>query len=65
MPVEWRKDVESGELFPVFDETEFEIPAHLKEAEYNSIDYEKTRELTITQLQEQLSVAENKIKIMT
>ncbi len=65
MSVVWRKHLESGELFPVLDDAEFEIPAHLQEAEYNSIDYEKTREVTIMELQEQLSAAQNQIKIIT
>ena len=65
MSVEWRKDLKSGELFPVFDDSDFEVPAHLQEAEYNSIDYDKTKEVTIMQLQEQLTSAQEQIKIMT
>lgn len=65
MSVEWRKDLESGELFPVLDDSDFEVPAHLQEAEYNSIDYEKTREVSILELQEQLSASQNQIKIIT
>lgn len=37
----------------------------MHDAEYNSIDYEKTKEITILELQEQLSAAQNQIKIIT
>lgn len=63
--VRWVKDVDSGELFPVSDESEIEIPAHLQESEYTPIDYDKTTEMTVLQLQEQLFAAQEQIKIMT
>lgn len=63
--VHWVKDVDSGELFPVPDESEIEIPAHLQESEYTPIDYDKTTEMTMLQLQEQLFAAQEQIKIMT
>lgn len=63
--VRWVKDVDSGELFPVSDESEIEIPGHLQESEYTPIDYDKTTEMTVLQLQEQLFAAQEQIKIMT
>ena len=62
--VEWVKDVDSGEIFPVYDVREFDIPEHLKETEKSEIDYDKTRENTILQLQEELTEAQERIKLL-
>jgi len=63
--IEWVKDVDSGELFPVDNCRDFDIPEHLKQIDFEEIDYDKTHEMTITQLQEQLTTAQEQIKIMT
>ncbi len=62
--VEWVKDVESGEIFPVYNVREFDFPEHLKEVEVTEVDYDKTREKTILQLQEELTEAQERIKLM-
>lgn len=62
--VEWVKDVESGEIFPVYNVRELDIPEHLKEVEVTEVDYDKTREKTILQLQEELTEAQERIKLM-
>ncbi|MFG6325256.1 MAG: hypothetical protein K1W00_00245 [Lachnospiraceae bacterium] len=61
MPVQWVKDVDSGELFPVVDDESFDIPDHLKDADYNEVDYDKTTKYTIGELQNQLLAAQNQI----
>lgn len=61
MSVKWIKDVDSGELFPVVDDDNFDIPEHLKDADYNEVDYDKTTQYTIEQLQNQLLAAQNQI----
>ncbi len=62
--VEWVKDVDSGEIFPVYNVRELDIPEHLKEVETVEVDYDKTREKTILQLQEELTEAQERIKLM-
>lgn len=62
--VEWVKDVDSGEIFPVYNVRELDIPEHLKEVEVTEVDYDKTREKTILQLQEELTEAQERIKLM-
>ena len=61
MSVQWVKDVDSGELFPVVDDESFDIPDHLKDADYNEVDYDKTTKYTIGELQNQLLAAQNQI----
>lgn len=61
MSIKWIKDADTGELFPVQDDFEYEIPEHLKTAECNHIDYEKTTRTTIDELQIQLTAAQNEI----
>lgn len=62
MSVNWVKDVDSGELFPAVDDECFDIPEHLKDADYNEVDYDRTIKYTIEQLQNQLLVAQNHIE---
>lgn len=62
MAVKWIEDVDSGELFPVVEDDNFDIPEHLKDADYNEVDYDKTTRYTIEQLQNQLIAAQNKIE---
>lgn len=62
--MKWIKDVDTGELFPVKDDFEYEIPEHLKTAECNHIDYEKTTRTTIDELQSQLTAAQNEIAVI-
>lgn len=59
--IKWVEDVETGELFPVQDDFEFEVPAHLKQSEYTPVDYDKTIAMTITELQNQLFSAQEHI----
>ncbi len=61
MSVQWVKDVDSGELFPVVDDESFDIPDHLKDADYNEVDYDKITKYTIGELQNQLLAAQNQI----
>lgn len=61
MSVQWVKDVDSGELFPIVDDESFDIPDHLKDADYNEVDYDKTTKYTIGELQNQLLAAQNQI----
>ncbi len=61
MSVRWVEDVDSGELFPVVDDESFDIPGHLKDADYNEVDYDKTTKYTIGELQNQLLAAQNQI----
>ena len=61
MSVKWIEDVDSGELFPVVEDENFDIPEHLKDADYNEVDYDKTTKYTIEQLQNKLIAAENQI----
>lgn len=62
MPIQWIRDVDTGELYPVQNDFEFEAPAHLETPEYNAVDYDKTRQMTIEQLQNQLTAAQNHIE---
>ena len=62
--MKWIKDADTGELFPVPDDFEYEIPEHLKTAECNHIDYEKTTRTTIDELQSQLTAAQNEIAVI-
>lgn len=62
--VNWIKDVDTGELFPIPDNPYFEVPAHLELAEYTPVDYEKTTKMTIDELQNQLLAAQNQIEEM-
>lgn len=62
MSVKWIEDVDSGELFPVVEDDNFDIPEHLKDADYNEVDYDKTTQYTIEQLQNQLIAAQNQIE---
>lgn len=62
MSVKWIEDVDSGELFPVVEDDNFDIPEHLKDADYNEVDYDKTTQYTIEQLQNQLLAAQNQIE---
>lgn len=61
MSVKWIEDVDSGELFPVVEDDNFDIPEHLKDTDYNEVDYDKTTQYTIEQLQNQLLAAQNQI----
>lgn len=60
--IDWIRDTETGELFPVESDFNFEAPAHLEIPEYITIDYDKTKEMTITELQNQLIAAQNHIE---
>lgn len=60
--VDWIRDVDTGELFPVESDFNFETPAHLEIPEYTIIDYDKTKQMTITELQNQLIAAQNHIE---
>lgn len=62
MSVKWIKDTDTGELYPIKDDFEFEAPAHLETPEYITVDYDKTRQMTIEQLQNQLIAAQNHIE---
>lgn len=62
--IKWIKDADTGELFPVPDDFDYEIPEHLKTAECNHIDYEKTTRTTIDELQSRLTAAQNEIAVM-
>lgn len=62
MSVQWIRDVDTGELYPVQNDFEFEAPAHLETPEYQTVDYDKTRQMTIEQLQNQLTAAQNHIE---
>ena len=62
MAVNWVQDVDSGELFPVVDDENFDIPEHLKDADYNEVNYDRTTKYTIEQLQNQLLAAQNQIE---
>lgn len=62
MSTQWIKDVDTGELYPVQNDFEFETPAHLETPEYMTIDYDKTKQMTITELQDQLIAAQNHIE---
>ena len=59
--IKWIEDLETGELFPVQDDFEFEVPAHLEQSEYTPVDYDKTIAMTITELQNQLFSAQEHI----
>ena len=59
---EWIKDVDTGELYPVQNDFDYETPAHLEIPEYQTVDYDKTRQMTIEQLQNQLIAAQNHIE---
>ncbi len=61
MSIQWVKDVDSGELFPVVDDESFDIPDHLKDADYNEVDYDKTTKYTIGELQNKLLAAQTQI----
>ncbi len=60
--INWIRDTETGELYPVETDFTYEVPAHLETPEYTTIDYDKTREMTIEQLQNQLIAAQNHIE---
>ena len=60
--VDWIRDVDTGELIPVETDFNFEVPAHLEIPDYTTIDYDKTKEMTITELQNQLIAAQNHIE---
>ena len=60
--IDWVRDAETGELYPVESDFNFETPAHLEIPEYTTIDYDKTKEMTITELQNQLIAAQNHIE---
>ena len=60
--IDWIRNTETGELFPVESDFDFEAPAHLEIPEYTTIDYDKTKEMTITELQNQLIAAQNHIE---
>lgn len=62
MSTQWIKDVDTGELYPVQNDFEFETPAHLETPEYMTIDYDKTKQMTITELQDHLIAAQNYIE---
>jgi len=62
MSVRWVEDVDSGELFPIVDDESFDIPDHLKDADYNEVDYDKTTEYTIDEFQNQLLALQNQIR---
>lgn len=64
MSIKWIKDADTGELFPVQDDFECDIPEHLKTAECNHIDYEKTTRTTIDELQSRLTAAQNEIAVI-
>ena len=60
--IDWIRDTETGELYPVESDFNFETPAHLEIPEYTTIDYDKTKQMTITELQNQLIAAQNHIE---
>lgn len=62
MPIQWIKDVDTGELYPMLCDCNYEPPAHLETPEYQTVDYDKTRQMTIEQLQNQLIAAQNHIE---
>lgn len=62
MSVQWIKDVDTGELYPVQNDFDYEPPAHLEIPEYQTVDYYKTRQMIIEQLQNQLIAAQNHIE---
>lgn len=62
MPIQWIRDVDTGELYPVQKDFDYEPPAHLETPEYQTVDYDKTRQMTIEQLQNQLIAAQNHIE---
>lgn len=62
MPIQWIKDVDTGELYPMLCDCNYEPPAHLEIPEYQTVDYDKTRQMTIEQLQNQLIAAQNHIE---
>lgn len=62
MSVRWVEDVDSGELFPVVNDENFDIPGHLKDSDYNEVDYDKTTEYTIDEFQNQLLALQNQIR---
>lgn len=62
MFVKWIRDVDTGELYPIKNDFDYETPAHLETPEYMTIDYDKTKEMTIEQLQNQLIAAQNHIE---
>lgn len=62
MSVQWIRDTDTGELYPIQNDFDYEIPAHLEIPEYQTVDYDKTRQMTIEQLQNQLIAAQNHIE---
>ena len=62
MFVKWIRDVDTGELYPIKNDFDYETPAHLETPEYMTIDYDKTKKMTIEQLQNQLIAAQNHIE---
>lgn len=62
MSVQWIRDTDTGELYPVQNDFDYETPAHLETPEYQTVDYDKTRQMTIEQLQNQLIAAQNHIE---
>lgn len=60
--VDWIRDAETGELYPIETDFDYEVPAHLEIPEYMTIDYDKTKQMTITELQDQLIAAQNHIE---
>lgn len=62
MPIQWIRDVDTGELYPMLCDCNYEPPAHLETPEYQTVDYDKTRQMTIEQLQNQLIAAQNHIE---
>ena len=62
MPIQWIRDVDTGELYPMLCDCNYEPPAHLEIPEYQTVDYDKTRQMTIEQLQNQLIAAQNHIE---
>ena len=62
MSVQWIRDADTGELYPMQNDFNYETPAHLEIPEYQTVDYDKTRQMTIEQLQNQLIAAQNHIE---
>ena len=62
MSVQWIRDADTGELSPMQNDFNYETPAHLEIPEYQTVDYDKTRQMTIEQLQNQLIAAQNHIE---
>lgn len=59
MAIKWIKEVDTGELIPIEDDFYCEAPAHLTVGEPIKVDYDKTLQFTIEQLENQLADLKN------